>query len=34
VVLVCVVRWMLSGAVVVWLWELLICVRDNSWVVG
>jgi hypothetical protein len=31
VVLVCVVRWMLSGAVVVW---LLICVRDNSWVVG
>jgi hypothetical protein len=33
-VLVCVVRWMLSGAVVVWLWELLICVRDNSWVVG
>jgi hypothetical protein len=34
VVLVCVVRWMLSGAVVVWLWGLLICVRDNSWVVG
>jgi hypothetical protein len=34
VVLVCVVRWMLSGAVVVWLWELMICVRDNSWVVG
>jgi hypothetical protein len=34
VVLVCVVRWMLSGAVAVWLWELLICVRDNSWVVG
>jgi hypothetical protein len=34
VVLVCVVRWMLSGVVVVWLWELLICVRDNSWVVG
>jgi hypothetical protein len=34
VVLVCVVRWMLSGAVVVWLWEvMLICVRDNSWVV-
>jgi hypothetical protein len=30
-----VVRWMLSGAVVVWLWEVvLICVRDNSWVVG
>jgi hypothetical protein len=35
VVLVCVVRWMLSGVVVVWLWEVvLICVRDNSWVVG
>jgi hypothetical protein len=35
VVLVCVVRWMLSGAVVVWLWEvMLICVCDNSWVVG
>ena len=35
VVLVCVVRWMLSGAVVVWLWGVvLICVRDNSWVVG
>jgi hypothetical protein len=34
VVLVCVVRWMLSGAVVIWLWEMLICVRDNSWVVG
>jgi hypothetical protein len=34
VVLVCVVRWMLSGAVVVWLRELLICVRDNSRVVG
>jgi hypothetical protein len=35
VVLVCVVRWMLSGAVVVWLWEVvLICVHDNSWVVG
>jgi hypothetical protein len=32
--LVCVVGWMLSGAVVVWWWELLICVRDNSWVVG
>ena len=29
VVLVCVVRWMLSGVVVVWLRELLICVRDN-----
>jgi hypothetical protein len=34
VVLVCVVRWMRDGAVVVWLWGLLICVRDNSWVVG
>jgi hypothetical protein len=35
VVLVRVVRWMLSGAVVVWLWEVvLICVHDNSWVVG
>jgi hypothetical protein len=34
VVLVRVVRWMLSGALVVWLWGLLICVRDNSWVVG
>ena len=35
VVLVCVVRWMLSGAVVVWLWEVvLICVHNNSWVVG
>ena len=35
VVLVCVVRWMLSGAVVVWLLEVvLICVCDNSWVVG
>jgi hypothetical protein len=35
VVVVCVVRWMLSGDVVVWLWEvLLIHVRDNSWVVG
>jgi hypothetical protein len=34
VVLVCVVRWMLGGAMVVWLWEVvLICVRDNSWVV-
>jgi hypothetical protein len=31
VVLVCVVRWMLGGTVVVWLWEVvLICVRDNS----
>jgi hypothetical protein len=34
VVLVCVVRWMRSGAVVVWLRGLLICVRDNSRVVG
>jgi hypothetical protein len=34
VVLVCVVRWMRSGAVVVWLRGLLICVRDNSSVVG
>jgi hypothetical protein len=34
VVWVCVVRWMLSGAVVVWFRELLICVRDNSRVVG
>jgi hypothetical protein len=35
VVLVCMVRWMLGGAVVVWLWEVvLICVRDNSWVVS
>jgi hypothetical protein len=34
VVLVCMVRWMRSGVVVVWLRELLICVRDNSWVVG
>jgi hypothetical protein len=35
VVLVHVVRWMLSRAMVVWLWEVvLICVRDNSWVVG
>jgi hypothetical protein len=35
VVLVCMVRWMLSGAMDVWLWEvMLICVRDNSWVVG
>jgi hypothetical protein len=33
VVLVCVVRWMQSGAVVVWLRGLLICVRDNSRVV-
>jgi hypothetical protein len=34
VVLVSVVRWMWRGAVVVWLWELLICVCDNSWVVS
>jgi hypothetical protein len=34
VVLVCVVRWMLGGAVVVWLRELLICVCDNPRVVG
>jgi hypothetical protein len=34
VVLVCVVRWMLGRAMVVWLWEVvLICVGDNSWVV-
>jgi hypothetical protein len=33
-VLVCVMRWMWSGAVVVWLRGLLICVRDNSRVVG
>jgi hypothetical protein len=34
VVLVCVVGWLLSGAVVVWWRELLICVRDNSGVVS
>jgi hypothetical protein len=34
VVLVCMVGWMRSGAVVVWLRGLLICVRDNSRVVG
>ena len=34
VVLVCVVRWVRSGAVVVWLRGLLVCVRDNSRVVG
>jgi hypothetical protein len=35
VVLVCVVRWMLSEALVVWLWEVvLICMHDNSLVVG
>jgi hypothetical protein len=32
--LVCVVRWVRSGAVVVWLRGLLVCVRDNSRVVG
>jgi hypothetical protein len=34
VVLVCVVWWMRSGAVVVWLRGLLVCVCDNSRVVG
>jgi hypothetical protein len=34
VVLVCVVRWMRSGGVDVWRRGLLICVRDNSRVVG
>jgi hypothetical protein len=34
VVLVCMVWWMRNGAVVVWLRGLLICVRDNSRVVG
>jgi hypothetical protein len=34
VVLVCVVRWRRSGAVVVWLRGLLVCVRDNSRIVG
>jgi hypothetical protein len=34
VVLVCVVRWMRSGAVDVWWRGLLICVHDNSRVVG
>jgi hypothetical protein len=34
VVLVCVVRWMRSGAVDVWWRGLLICVRDKSRVVG
>jgi hypothetical protein len=35
VVLICVVRLMLGVAVVVWLWVVvLICVRDNSLVVG
>ena len=34
VVLVCVVRWMLSGGMDIWRRGLLICVRDNSRVVG
>jgi hypothetical protein len=34
VMLVCLMRWKRSGAVVVWLRGLLICVRDNSRVVG
>jgi hypothetical protein len=34
VMLVCVVWWVQSGAVVVWLRGLLVCVRDNSRVVG
>jgi hypothetical protein len=34
VVLVCVVRWMQSWAVVVWLRWLLVCLRGNSRVVG
>jgi hypothetical protein len=34
VVLVCMVGWMRSGAVVVWRRGLLICVRDNSRVIG
>jgi hypothetical protein len=34
VMLVCVVRWVRSGAVVVRLKGLLVCVRDNSRVVG
>jgi hypothetical protein len=34
VMLVCVVRWVWSGAVVIWLKGLLVCVRDNSRVVG
>jgi hypothetical protein len=34
VVLVCVVRRRRSGAVVVWLRGLLVCMRDNSGVVG
>jgi hypothetical protein len=34
VMLVCEVRWVRSGAVVVWLRGLLVCVRDNSRVVG
>jgi hypothetical protein len=34
VMLVCMVRWVRSEAVVVWLKGLLVCVRDNSRVVG
>jgi hypothetical protein len=34
VVLVCVVRWRRSEALVAWLRGLLICMRDNSRVVG
>jgi hypothetical protein len=34
VVLVCVVGRMLGVAVVVWLWVVVVCVRDNSLVVG
>jgi hypothetical protein len=34
VLLVCVVGWMRSGAGVVWRRGLLICVRDNSGVIG
>jgi hypothetical protein len=34
VMLVCVVRWVRSGAVVVWLRGVLVCVHDNSGVVG
>jgi hypothetical protein len=36
VVLICVIGWMLGMAEVVWLWVVvvLICVRDNSLVVG
>jgi hypothetical protein len=35
IVWICVVGWVLDGAVVVWLWVVVvICVRDNSLVVG